>query len=113
MNVTDLQTELRAGKSVADVAQEKNVSLDTVVNALLANMKTNLTQLLQTKPGAGGFFGFGREYGFGRGDMHRFGRGWFGGGRGMGRGMMPGGGQSVPPTPTPPTPTPGQSGTSM
>jgi len=112
MNVTDLQTELQAGKSVADVAQEKNVSLDTVVNALLANIKTNLTQALQAKPGTGGMFGFGFGEGgmmrhFGRGGMMpHSGRGWFFGGRGMG----PGAGQpnSPAPTPQPPaTPQPG------
>ncbi len=31
----DLKTELQAGKSVADVATAKSVSLDTVVNAVL------------------------------------------------------------------------------
>jgi len=106
MNASDLQTELQAGKSVADVAQEKNVPLDTVVNAMLADIRTNLTQLLQTKPGTGGFFGFGPGYGYGpggmtrnfgpRGPMHRFGPGFFGG-----WGTGPGAGQSTSPTPTP------------
>jgi transposase-like protein len=36
VTTTDLVTELRSGKSVADVAGEHGVSVQTVVNALVA-----------------------------------------------------------------------------
>lgn len=99
MTEADLRTELQAGKSVADVATAKNVSLDTVINAIvdaetktlaqavtdgkltqaqadqrIADLKANLpTQLAQ--------------------------QGWTGGGRGGGRG--PGGTKQQTPTATP------------
>ena len=40
----ELRTELQAGKSVADVASAKSVSLDTVVNAVIAAETTKLQQ---------------------------------------------------------------------
>ena len=62
----DLLKELQTGKSVADVAREKGVALDNVVDAVLASIKEYLPQLLETKWGAGGM-GFGGPRGFGRG----------------------------------------------
>jgi hypothetical protein len=90
MTEADLRTELQAGKSVADVAASKNVSLDTLVNAvvtaeqtrlqqavtagqltqaqadtLLSNIKLTLPSQLQTKMVAG----LGRGFDGGRGGM--------------------------------------------
>ncbi|MCS7055860.1 MAG: hypothetical protein NZM18_06775 [Thermoflexales bacterium] len=87
MTVAELLTELRAGKSVADVASAKGVALDVVINAIvaeqttrlnaavaagritqaqadtaIANLKENLPELLALK---GGPFGFGRGLGKG------------------------------------------------
>lgn len=42
----ELMTELRAGKSVADVAAEKNVAVDTIVNAVLAPRTARLNDLV-------------------------------------------------------------------
>jgi transposase len=44
MTEAELRTELQAGKSVADIAAAKNVSLDTVVNAIVAEHTTKLVQ---------------------------------------------------------------------
>ena len=44
MNVTDLMTELQGGKTLAAVAQEKNVDLAQVKTSVLADMKANLDQ---------------------------------------------------------------------
>lgn len=44
MNETDLLTELRSGKSVADVAKEKNVDLSKVVDAIVAERTDQLKQ---------------------------------------------------------------------
>ena len=44
MTEADLRTELQAGKSVADVATAKNVSLDTVINAIVAEQTAKLQQ---------------------------------------------------------------------
>ncbi len=44
MNETDLMTELRSGKSVADVAKEKNVDLSKVVDAIVAERTDQLKQ---------------------------------------------------------------------
>jgi hypothetical protein len=43
---TELFTELQAGKSIAEVAQEKNVSLDTIVEAIIAPRAERLNQLV-------------------------------------------------------------------
>jgi hypothetical protein len=40
----DLRTELQAGKSIADVASEKGVALQTVVDAVIAGQTTALSQ---------------------------------------------------------------------
>lgn len=42
----ELITELQAGKSIADVAQEKDVSLDTMVDAVLAPRTDRLNELV-------------------------------------------------------------------
>jgi polyhydroxyalkanoate synthesis regulator phasin len=42
----ELATELRAGKSVADVAAEKNVAVDTIVDAVLASRTARLNDLV-------------------------------------------------------------------
>ncbi len=44
MTEADLRTELQAGKSVADVASAKSVSLDTIVNAVVTAEQTRLQQ---------------------------------------------------------------------
>jgi hypothetical protein len=38
-----LQTDLKAGKTIADIAKEKNVELSTVVDAVVAERQTNIT----------------------------------------------------------------------
>jgi hypothetical protein len=42
----ELVTELQAGKSVADVAAEKNVAIDTIVDAVLAPRADRLNDLV-------------------------------------------------------------------
>jgi hypothetical protein len=42
----ELVTELQAGKSVADVAAEKNVAVDTIVDAVLASRTARLNDLV-------------------------------------------------------------------
>jgi hypothetical protein len=44
MSVSDLQTALKSGKSLADVAKDKGKSVDDLVTALLAPAKKNLDQ---------------------------------------------------------------------
>lgn len=44
MTEADLQSALQAGKSVADLAKEKGVALQTIVDALIAEQKTLLQQ---------------------------------------------------------------------
>jgi len=41
-------TELQSGKTIAAVAQEKNVDLAQVKTSVLADLKTNLDQVVQT-----------------------------------------------------------------
>ena len=107
MNAQDLASELKGGKSVADVAKEKNVSLDSVVSALLQPQKDMLA--LRVKYGyitqeqadaalkammdaatyqlqRGGLPG---GYGWGPGMRGGYGGGWMGPGM-MGRGFGPG-----------------------
>lgn len=45
---SDLQTALQAGSSVADVATEQGVALDTVINALIAEQTTALAEAVTT-----------------------------------------------------------------
>ncbi len=40
----ELRTELEAGKSIADIAQAKGVSVDAVIDALVADMKAHLDE---------------------------------------------------------------------
>jgi hypothetical protein len=42
----ELFTELQAGKSIADVAKDKDVALDTIVDAILAPRTDRLNQLV-------------------------------------------------------------------
>lgn len=44
MKLTELLTELQDGKSIADVAKEKGVDPQTIVDAYLAQLKENLDQ---------------------------------------------------------------------
>jgi polyhydroxyalkanoate synthesis regulator phasin len=91
MTVQDLMTELRSGKTLADVAKEKNVSADdlkaAIITAITAQidqavtngkltqaqadqLKSNLNSqidLNQSWPNGGEFKGFGRGRGFGFG----------------------------------------------
>lgn len=43
----ELKTELKAGKSIADVAKTKNVDIQKVKDAMLAEVKTNLDQAVK------------------------------------------------------------------
>jgi len=47
MTEADLMTELQSGKTIAAVAQEKNVDLTQVKTSVLADLKTNLDQVVQ------------------------------------------------------------------
>jgi hypothetical protein len=47
MSETDLLTELRAGKSLAAVAKEKNVAVDTLVAALVAQEKQRIADAVK------------------------------------------------------------------
>ncbi len=114
ISVDDLIAELQGGKSVAQVAQEHGVALDTVVNAIVAeretaldqavadgrltqeqvdqmltNMRTNLTEQLQQPhvPGQG-------PSGAGLGSGMRIGRG-SGAGLGNGTGLGSGTGRGA------------------
>jgi hypothetical protein len=105
MTTAELTTELQSGKTIADLAQEKNVSLDTVVDTLIASqteriqlsgkltqeqadtmieaMKANLTARLSTAGTPGACPGFGDTDGDGVCDF-----GGPGSRGGWGRGMM-------------------------
>jgi hypothetical protein len=47
MTEADLMTELQSGKTIAAIAQEKNVDLTQVKTSVLADLKTNLDQVVQ------------------------------------------------------------------
>ena len=47
MSESDLRTELQAGKSLAAIAKEKNVSVDTLVAALVAQEKQELADAVK------------------------------------------------------------------
>ncbi|MEK7631402.1 MAG: hypothetical protein AAB445_00845 [Patescibacteria group bacterium] len=49
MTATQLETELQAGKSIADVAASKNVTLDQLKAATLDAQKTRLDAMVQSK----------------------------------------------------------------
>ena len=91
VEVTNLYAELQKGKSIADVAKEKNISTDKIVDEFLAQrvawmqsvmsargitqaqidamaalMKTHVTQQLTAKYTTGGFgFGMGPNWNYG------------------------------------------------
>ena len=44
MTETDLRTELQAGKTIAEVAEDKSIDLATVKTSVLADLKTSLDQ---------------------------------------------------------------------
>lgn len=44
MTEADLKTEVESGKSIADIASAKGVSLDTIINAIIADETTQLKQ---------------------------------------------------------------------
>lgn len=44
MTETDLLAELKAGKSIADVAKDRNVDLDTVISAITTKFKAHLDE---------------------------------------------------------------------
>jgi hypothetical protein len=50
LDVADLRTELRDGKTIADVAKEKNVDIQTVIDALVADAKEKLQELEANLP---------------------------------------------------------------
>ncbi len=43
VDAATLQTDLQSGKTIADIAKEKNVELSTVVDAVVAERQTNIT----------------------------------------------------------------------
>jgi hypothetical protein len=65
MTTDALTKELVAGKSIADVAAAKKVSVDTVVNAIQAAMRPQIVEFVNTKGLAGPGFGPGRRDGDG------------------------------------------------
>ncbi|MCL4424703.1 MAG: hypothetical protein M1299_10735 [Firmicutes bacterium] len=46
MSVTDIQTQRQSGKSIVQIAESKNVSKDTVVNAVIEARKAQLAELV-------------------------------------------------------------------
>lgn len=44
ISADDLRTELQSGKSIADVASEKSVDVQTVIDAMIADLKTHLDE---------------------------------------------------------------------
>lgn len=48
MTVDELRAELRAGKSVAQLAEEKGVALETIVEAIVADMSEVLAQAVES-----------------------------------------------------------------
>ncbi len=108
MNPNDLVKELQGGKSVADVASEKNVSEQTLIDALMAPQidllklrvqygymthdQANAAQqaeaasvksMLEQKGFSGGYGPGGYGYGFGMGPGMMWGNGYGRGGYGM------------------------------
>lgn len=47
INQADLVTQLQGGKTIAQVAGEKNVALDTIVNAFVATRQARMTQAVE------------------------------------------------------------------
>lgn len=50
ISVEDLRTELKAGKSIADVAKEKDVDLQKVIDAIVADRKAHLEERIAALP---------------------------------------------------------------
>ena len=48
MSQTDLIAQLQSGKTIAQVAGEKNVALDTIVNAFVATRQARIAQAVAT-----------------------------------------------------------------
>ncbi len=65
MTTDALTKELVSGKSIADVAAAKKVSVDTVVNAIQAAMRPQIVEMVNAKGMAGPGFGPGRRDGGG------------------------------------------------
>ena len=49
VNATDLIAQLQSGKSIADIAKEKNVPTDTIVNDFVAAHQTQLKSAVDAK----------------------------------------------------------------
>jgi hypothetical protein len=49
MTLSELRTDLEAGKSIADIAAEQGVELSTIVDALVAPRTETLTQLVNAR----------------------------------------------------------------
>jgi hypothetical protein len=47
MSVADLQKELQSGKSIKQVADDKHIDVNTVINAMVAEASTNLHQAIE------------------------------------------------------------------
>jgi hypothetical protein len=76
MTTDELQAELESGKTIADVAGERSVDLDTVIDAIVADVtadvREHVTDMVNgelPEPS----FGHGRGPGMGRGPGHGFG----------------------------------------
>jgi hypothetical protein len=101
LTTTELQAELQAGKTIADVAAEKNVEVSTIVDAVVADRTEQLNELVAngqaTQEEADAMLALMKanitrrinETWSGRG----FGPGMMDGGMGPGFGMGPGGGR--------------------
>ncbi len=48
LSITQLDTELRSGKTLTEIATAQKVSLETIKNAVLANLKTQLAAAVKT-----------------------------------------------------------------
>lgn len=69
MTPEELHTAMREGKSLAQIATEKSVDVDKVIEVLVAEAKTRITEMVNTAPTAKPADGSGRP--MQRRGMHR------------------------------------------
>lgn len=50
MTVVELQTELRAGKSLAQIAETQSVDVSKVIDLLVSEARTRITEMVNTAP---------------------------------------------------------------
>lgn len=69
MTVDELHTAVKSGKSLAQIAQDQNVAVSKVIDLLVAQAKTKITQMVNTVPSErSGMRGGHGHRGFGRGN---------------------------------------------